>query len=110
MDLVLMPLRPAIGVIVVTDIAEDRSRSLLEHDNANVAINAYRPHSLVAPAVNPMERQTWSAWVSHIVEDNLIRCRLLEPAQPAEAAIEGLRNLKHGLSSRKTKSQANRFL
>jgi hypothetical protein len=70
--------------------------------HANVAVNADRPHSLVARAVDPMKRQTWSAWVSHVVEDNLLRCRLLEPAQPAEAAIEGLRNLKHGLSSRKS--------
>jgi hypothetical protein len=70
------PFCPSIGIVMMAHIAKDGAPSFLKYDDPQIAIDPYRPKSLVASTIHPVERQAGSGGIGHVIESDLL-CRSL---------------------------------
>lgn len=87
-----MALRPAVGFVMVINVAEQEAALGLVNDEPDVGTHPHGPEVLILRPVELMEAHAVTCCIHLQVKSGRLCCLLLVACQPSEAVGEGVRD------------------
>src|SRR5687768_2643117 len=90
----LAPLRPGVSLVVMIDIAEEKTGLALVDNQSNVAPGPHRPETLVLGFGELVKAHAWTSRIHLKIESRSLDLLLLLGGEPGKAIGEGIGDTK----------------